>query len=241
MTNPQQPGFGTDQGGADVNRLHDQDDRDISVLSHHHTLGIFPAQASPGDHLHDGKQSKKIPASNITGLPAVVSPSITLPVSEQGYGLVPVIGVSLTYARSDHSHGSPLAPVRMQSVAASAAQRCTTANVDMVGLTTNITTTKDTAFIYVEVTLDIDNDNVLANNIVTGQLVLNGVAQAGEVRGDGRTIRRDGSSQSWGIVVGAITAQVLKVQIRQSIAPVGPTGANIQLTHSKMTVLIVDI
>ncbi len=56
-------GFGVPGAGdIDVNRLHDHDDLDITFYSHHHTLGIFPNQASPGDHTHDGIKSKKIDA-----------------------------------------------------------------------------------------------------------------------------------------------------------------------------------
>lgn len=58
---PKSPGFGTGSG-ADVNRLHDYDDVDNSLLSHHHTLGSLPGQASPGDHIHDGRTSKILPA-----------------------------------------------------------------------------------------------------------------------------------------------------------------------------------
>lgn len=58
-------GFGTGQGGTDVNRMHDYDDIDISILSHHHSLGIRAGQASPGDHIHDDKTSKKLTAAVI--------------------------------------------------------------------------------------------------------------------------------------------------------------------------------
>lgn len=54
-------GFGIPgSGDADINRLHDYDDRDTGILAHHHTLGINPNQASPGDHSHDGGTSKTI-------------------------------------------------------------------------------------------------------------------------------------------------------------------------------------
>lgn len=64
--NPNQPGFGIPGGGADVNRMHDYDDLDVSPLSHHHSLGIQPGQATAGDHIHDGKLSKKISMDNLT-------------------------------------------------------------------------------------------------------------------------------------------------------------------------------
>ena len=60
----QQPGFGVPgSSDTDINRLHDYDDRDSSILAHHHTLGILPTQSSPGDHIHDGKTSKTLLAA----------------------------------------------------------------------------------------------------------------------------------------------------------------------------------
>jgi len=44
----------------EVKRLHRDSDVDENPLAQHHTLGILPNQASPGDHIHDGKSSKKI-------------------------------------------------------------------------------------------------------------------------------------------------------------------------------------
>ena len=40
-------------------------DTDASTLAIHHTLGPKPFQASPGSHVHDGKDSKKIKLSNV--------------------------------------------------------------------------------------------------------------------------------------------------------------------------------
>lgn len=110
MTSPDDQvgiGFGVPgSGNQDVNRLHDYDDMDIGVLSHHHSLGIFPGQASPGDHIHDGKQSKLLAAV----------PSTILPVSEIPYGLARIIGISSKYSREDHSHGSPPKPITTSGV-----------------------------------------------------------------------------------------------------------------------------
>lgn len=44
----------------EVKRLHRDSDVDESPIAQHHTLGILPNQASPGDHIHDGRTSKKI-------------------------------------------------------------------------------------------------------------------------------------------------------------------------------------
>ena len=45
---------------VEVNRLHSQSDRDRSPTAQHHTLGISRNQASPGDHIHDGKSSRLV-------------------------------------------------------------------------------------------------------------------------------------------------------------------------------------
>ncbi len=45
---------------SEVNKFHTNSDVDSSVTAQHHTLGILHNQASPGDHKHDGKSSKKI-------------------------------------------------------------------------------------------------------------------------------------------------------------------------------------
>lgn len=42
----------------EVNRFHTRSDRDSSKVAHHHTLGLDPNQASPGDHNHNGRNSK---------------------------------------------------------------------------------------------------------------------------------------------------------------------------------------
>ena len=49
----------------EVKRLHRDSDVDENPLAQHHTLGILPNQASPGDHIHDGKTSKKIKLSDL--------------------------------------------------------------------------------------------------------------------------------------------------------------------------------
>jgi hypothetical protein len=51
----------------EVNILHTNSDVDKSAISQHHTLGTLATQASPGDHVHDGKTSKKINFSDIEG------------------------------------------------------------------------------------------------------------------------------------------------------------------------------
>jgi hypothetical protein len=43
-----------------VNQFHDNSDCDSFAGAQHHTLGIKHDQASPGDHKHDGVNSKKL-------------------------------------------------------------------------------------------------------------------------------------------------------------------------------------
>jgi hypothetical protein len=51
----------------EVNSYHQNSDRDSSVFAQHHTLGLGPTQASPGNHTHNGKDSKRINFSDIEG------------------------------------------------------------------------------------------------------------------------------------------------------------------------------
>lgn len=43
-----------------VNFFHTRSDVDSGPTAMHHTLGIGHNQASPGDHVHDGKSSRKV-------------------------------------------------------------------------------------------------------------------------------------------------------------------------------------
>lgn len=58
---------------TEVNKFHAQCDRDASQTSDHHTLGIGHNQASPGDHTHNGKNSKEIGKGLDTGFPSVAA------------------------------------------------------------------------------------------------------------------------------------------------------------------------
>jgi hypothetical protein len=51
----------------EVNALHINSDKDSSTQALHHTLGIKPTQASPGNHSHNGKDSVRIQFSDIEG------------------------------------------------------------------------------------------------------------------------------------------------------------------------------
>lgn len=43
-----------------VNNFHIHSDKDSSTTAQHHSLGTNRNQASPGDHIHDGKNSRKL-------------------------------------------------------------------------------------------------------------------------------------------------------------------------------------
>jgi hypothetical protein len=51
----------------DVNVFHTNSDKDSSTQALHHTLGIKPTQASPGNHTHNGVDSPFIKFSDIEG------------------------------------------------------------------------------------------------------------------------------------------------------------------------------
>lgn len=52
-----------------VNLLHLNADKDAGAGALHHTLGIGPSQASPGNHTHNGKNSKRISYLDLNDLP----------------------------------------------------------------------------------------------------------------------------------------------------------------------------
>lgn len=54
---------------SDVTKFHNNSDVDSAVTAQHHTLGIQHNQASPGDHMHNGKSSKKIGKGINAGFP----------------------------------------------------------------------------------------------------------------------------------------------------------------------------
>lgn len=45
---------------TEVQKAHSNSDLDASQTAQHHTLGQGHNQGSPGDHMHDGKNSKKL-------------------------------------------------------------------------------------------------------------------------------------------------------------------------------------
>lgn len=68
MTQPRQ-----EVTAVEVNNFHKNSDVDVGVTSQHHTLGILHNQASPGDHKHDGKSSKRIGAGLDASFPSTAN------------------------------------------------------------------------------------------------------------------------------------------------------------------------
>lgn len=70
----------------DVERFHTNADTDTRAESQHHTLGAGPAQAAPGNHVHDGGDSELLLVGfTITGsrggnlaLPSIIATLVRL-------------------------------------------------------------------------------------------------------------------------------------------------------------------
>lgn len=60
----------------EVNSLHLNADKDAGPGALHHTLGQGSSQASPGDHTHNGRNSKRISFADLTGVPAELMASM---------------------------------------------------------------------------------------------------------------------------------------------------------------------
>ena len=50
----------------EVSLFHLNSDRDAGPTAQHHTLGLGPSQASPGNHTHDGRNSKRLDLKELT-------------------------------------------------------------------------------------------------------------------------------------------------------------------------------
>lgn len=68
----------SDVAPEEVNKFHGRDDVDKSALAHHHTLGPGRAQASPGDHIHTGRTSKKLGTGLSLGLTGAKGGNVAL-------------------------------------------------------------------------------------------------------------------------------------------------------------------
>lgn len=60
----------------EVNLMHLNADKDAGAGALHHTLGQNPSQASPGNHTHNGRDSKRISFSDLAGVPAELMASM---------------------------------------------------------------------------------------------------------------------------------------------------------------------
>lgn len=66
-------------------QAHHRSDVDANRKSQHHTLGVGHNQASPGDHIHDGVNGKKLGLYIMdTGSPGKTKPSLVLTGSKGG-------------------------------------------------------------------------------------------------------------------------------------------------------------
>jgi hypothetical protein len=52
----------------EVNTMHLNSDKDAGSGALHHTLGLNPSQASPGNHNHDGKNSRRLKTSDFQSI-----------------------------------------------------------------------------------------------------------------------------------------------------------------------------
>lgn len=57
----------------EVNKFHSNSDKDSSQIAQHHTLGLDHNQGSPGDHTHNGSNSKLIGKSLDPTFPTTAS------------------------------------------------------------------------------------------------------------------------------------------------------------------------
>jgi len=58
----------------EVNLLHLNADKDAGAGALHHTLGQGSSQASPGNHNHDGRSSKRVELKNLAGSSVMYNP-----------------------------------------------------------------------------------------------------------------------------------------------------------------------
>lgn len=66
-------GFSVIPTSVESTKAHTNSDVDSAITSQHHTLGVQHNQASPGDHLHDGKSSKLLGKGFNVGFPTTAN------------------------------------------------------------------------------------------------------------------------------------------------------------------------
>jgi hypothetical protein len=69
-----QPGI---PSSTESSRQHTNSDLDASSVAQHHTLGTQHNQASPGDHKHDGKNSKLLGKGKDLSFPTTANAAYT--------------------------------------------------------------------------------------------------------------------------------------------------------------------
>lgn len=79
---------------GEVNDFHSNSDVDKSTLSQHHTLGIQPNQASPGDHNHNGRNSRRIDTTELTSPDVSYQPQGDALITSPTFSGDPLIGGS---------------------------------------------------------------------------------------------------------------------------------------------------
>jgi hypothetical protein len=84
---------------------HRKSDLDSSQAAQHHTLGISYNQASPGDHQHDGKTSRKIDAADIANLTSTILSIISANAGSIAVSIRPQILAGATFTGSRNSDG----------------------------------------------------------------------------------------------------------------------------------------
>lgn len=62
---------------TEVTKFHSNSDVDASTVAQHHTLGILHNQSSPGDHNHDGKNSKRLGKGKNPAFPTTANAAYT--------------------------------------------------------------------------------------------------------------------------------------------------------------------
>jgi hypothetical protein len=58
---------------TETSKAHTNSDVDSAVTAQHHTLGTKHNQSAPGDHTHDGKNSRKIGKGINAGFPTTAA------------------------------------------------------------------------------------------------------------------------------------------------------------------------
>lgn len=72
------PGGSTNPAPEEVRAFHTRSDSDSAVTAQHHTLGTKRTQASPGDHIHNGINSRLVGSGEGTVLTGAKGGNVAL-------------------------------------------------------------------------------------------------------------------------------------------------------------------